>query len=315
MSARGLPASALLAELTEEVTAAEEAGFSLALVPEHHDGPPGSLPDPLTVTAWLLARTNRIVIGPGVLLLPLHHPLHVAEQSSLLQQASGDRLVLAVGCGYQAHDFDRFGVDRADRVRLLEQGVDDIRTAWASGLVSLEQGHRPPIWLGTWSDAGVRRAAQLADGWLVDPIRSLAELEPMVRSYHDATTAAVRDPRIILIREAWVAETNEQARRTFSPVIEPIYRYYLRRGAFPSAVPTPDQLTLEGGLADRVLCGAPETVTDQLVEAAKVSGARTCVLALRHPSGPPHDDVLRAIRLLGQQVLPAVRARLTEVAA
>ena len=62
MVVHGLTASELLAELTEEVCAAEEAGLDLVLVPEHHTGPPGSLTAPLTVATWLLARTSTIRI-------------------------------------------------------------------------------------------------------------------------------------------------------------------------------------------------------------------------------------------------------------
>ena len=81
LATRGDDATSFTRELIAEVVAADEAGFDFCLVPEHHGGPRASIVAPLTLCAALAAVTSRIRIGPGILILPAHHPLHVAGRS------------------------------------------------------------------------------------------------------------------------------------------------------------------------------------------------------------------------------------------
>jgi alkanesulfonate monooxygenase SsuD/methylene tetrahydromethanopterin reductase-like flavin-dependent oxidoreductase (luciferase family) len=317
MAGRGLRASELLVELTEEVVAAEAAGLDLVLVPEHHTGPPGSLTAPLTVTAWLLARTSTIRIGTGVLLLPLHPTVRVAEEASLLQQASGGRLLLGVGAGYQSADFDLFGVDRRNRTSLLEEALADLRAMWAGQPVggsvvrpSLDGASPPPLWLGAWSPAGVRRAAKLADGWIGDPVRTSDELAAMAAMYRSARHAG-GSGRVVVLREGFVDTSTEAARLTYGPAVSAVYRFYLRNGAFPARSGVSERdLSFEGALRERVVVGSSLEVAEQLAGIVQRTGADAVVLALRHPGGPSHDQVLAAIRRLGTEVRPLLQERL-----
>jgi alkanesulfonate monooxygenase SsuD/methylene tetrahydromethanopterin reductase-like flavin-dependent oxidoreductase (luciferase family) len=304
MVGRGLDARELLAELTEEVQAAEAAGLDVVLVPEHHAGPPGMLKSPLTVVTWLLARTSRIRIGTGVLLLPLHSTIAVAEAAALLQLASGGRFILGVGAGYQPADFDLFGIDRSRRVALLEEGMHRLRR-------SLAGDAPPPVWLGAWSAAGVWRAASIADGWIADPVRSAGEVVATTSTYRQALADSGRAGEVILMREGWVDTTGTQARATYGPAVETIYRYYLRNGAFPAdSGLTEAELTLDGALADRVVIGSSAEVAAQMADLIVATGASTVVLALRHPHGPAHKNVLTAIGRLGTEVRPHLQSLL-----
>jgi alkanesulfonate monooxygenase SsuD/methylene tetrahydromethanopterin reductase-like flavin-dependent oxidoreductase (luciferase family) len=84
----------------------------------------------VTVSAWLLASTRRLRVGSGVLVAPLHHPVRLAEQAALLQQASGGRLLLGVGAGYQPADFELFGEDLSNRKRATEAFLRRLSAAW-----------------------------------------------------------------------------------------------------------------------------------------------------------------------------------------
>lgn len=312
MVVHGLTASQLLAELTEEVSAAEEAGLDLVLVPEHHTGPPGSLTAPLTVAAWLLARTSRIQIGTGVLILPLHPTVRVAEEAALIQQASAGRLVLGVGAGYQAADFDMYGVDRRCRAQLLEQAMGDLRAMWSGRPVagapvrpSLDGADPPALWLGTWSDAGVRRAATHADGWIADPVRTVAEVAAMASAYREAALAAGHRGHVVILREGFVATSRAAAMATYGPAAAVVYRYYLRHGVLPPADGVTDSdSACRAALDDRLVAGSPEEVADQLLSLIEQADADTVVLALRHPTGPSHREVMEAIGRLGTEVAP-----------
>jgi alkanesulfonate monooxygenase SsuD/methylene tetrahydromethanopterin reductase-like flavin-dependent oxidoreductase (luciferase family) len=316
MAGRGMSAAQLLGELTAEVQAAEEAGLDLALMPEHHVGPPGSLTSPLTVAGWLLARTSRIRIGTGVLLLPLHPVVRVAEEVALLQQASNGRLILGVGAGYQEADFALFGVDRRRRTRLLEQALAELHASWNGEPVrdvavrpGLEGTQPPPVWLGAWSEPGVRRAARLANGWIADPVRTAGEVAGMARLYRD--TCGGGSGHVVVMREGWVGTETTTARAVYGPAVTPVYRYYLRSGAFPAGSGvTEADLTFDGALKERVVVGSPADVADGLASLVERTGADAIVLALRHPGGPPHAEVLEAIRLLGTEVRPRLAERL-----
>ena len=77
--------------------AADEAGFDLCLVPEHHIGPRASIVAPLTLSAALAAVTSRIRIGPGIVILAAHHPLHVAEQVTMAPMAATGAMKKVIG--------------------------------------------------------------------------------------------------------------------------------------------------------------------------------------------------------------------------
>jgi alkanesulfonate monooxygenase SsuD/methylene tetrahydromethanopterin reductase-like flavin-dependent oxidoreductase (luciferase family) len=318
MASRGMSARQFFSELVDEVAAAETAGFDVCLVPEHHGGPPAALSDPMMTVAWLLARTGRIKVGTGVLILPLHSVARLAEQTCLLQHASGGRLVLGVGAGYQPADFATFHVGMSERGRAMSDGIANLRSAWSTGLIDGHPirptlGDQPPpaLLVGAWTREGIRRAALRADGWIADPIRSTAEIAAAAQAYRSLAGAAGRQSHVMVMREAWIADSDELATGTFGPIVEPIFHYYLRNGAFPAdSGLTAADLTLAGALADRVLCGSPQTLIDHITEIVHRVSADTVVLGIRHPHGPAHSQVLAAIERFGGEVLPAVRSRL-----
>jgi alkanesulfonate monooxygenase SsuD/methylene tetrahydromethanopterin reductase-like flavin-dependent oxidoreductase (luciferase family) len=319
MVSTGAGAGQFMAELVDEVNTAERHGFDLALVPEHHGGPGAALSDPMSTVAWLLAKTKEIKVGTGVLVLPLHSIPRLAEQAALLQHASGGRLVIGVGAGYQPSDFEPFGIRLDTRGRLMSEGIAGLKQAWSTGFWNghpirpqLGEDLSPPLFVGSWAPAGIRRAARESDGWIADPIRSLDETALAAKTYLSMARDGDRPHHIAVMREAWVADTDQEAAAVFGPVIEPIFRYYLRNGAFPAGHGlTADELTIDRALADRVICGAPATVTDKVSSLVAMTHADTVVFGLRHPRGPAHAEVLLAIERLGREVLPAVRSRLT----
>jgi alkanesulfonate monooxygenase SsuD/methylene tetrahydromethanopterin reductase-like flavin-dependent oxidoreductase (luciferase family) len=276
LAGRGDDAAGFVAELVREVQAADEAGFELCLVPEHHGGPAASIVSPLTLCAALAAVTSSIRMGPGVIVLGVHDPLHVAEQVTMVDQLSGGRAVLGVGMGYQSSDFEPFGLDVADRRELFETRLERLSALLGS--------RRPPIWIGAWSAPGVRRAARVADGWIADPIRTVSEVAEMAALYRSFGGSG----SVVVMREAWVGEPAE-----FEPVIDPVFRYYRRNGA--AEIPA----DFGAYAADRFVMGAASECAAQVEEIAARTGADVVVLTLRQPGGPPHERVLESIRELG----------------
>jgi alkanesulfonate monooxygenase SsuD/methylene tetrahydromethanopterin reductase-like flavin-dependent oxidoreductase (luciferase family) len=312
ITSRGIGVAQLMEELVEEVRRAEEVDLDVVLVPEHHNGPPAMLSDPLSVVGWLLAKSERIRIGTGVLLLPLHNTLSIAERAATLQLASGGRLVLGLGAGYQATDFARFGVDQSARPRAIGESLAELVRLWTDR----DEGSRPAldeaprIWLGAWSDAGTKRAARSADAWIADPVRSGDDVARMAGAYRRHTQDAGNTPHVVLMREAWLAATDREAEQTYYPVIEKVFRYYHRNGVFPKSESAGlNDARLAAIIADRALVGSPVTVTSKCANLMDLCGVDTFIFALRHPGGPSHASVLNAITLLGTEVAPRLRDR------
>lgn len=156
-----------------------------------------AMPDPLVLAGIAAAATRRCHIGTGVLQLPLHEPLVVAKAASTLQEVSGGRFVLGVGSGSHRREYERVGVDFTRRGRILDAGIDQIRSAWADPDDDDWYRQRPtpapiPIWVGGHSEAALGRAAAAADGWM--PIFLTADRYGATRQQLEALVAAAGRP-------------------------------------------------------------------------------------------------------------------------
>ena len=175
--------------------------------------------------------TARILLGAGVVLLPLRHPSLIAKQAASLDYLSGGRLLLGLGVGGEgARDFEAAGVPIAERGERADEGLVALRallterTASFRGRfysfsgVSIEPAPvregGPPLLVGGRSDSAIRRAGRLGDGWLpymVSPRRFAAGLEAVA----DQARAAGRDPATLqhaLVLFAHVDDDGERAR-------------------------------------------------------------------------------------------------------
>ena len=174
----------------EIAAAAEELGFDavwagdhLALPRQPSVGYPyaGGAPmdaetsvlDPFTVLAAVAARTERLHLGFGVLVLPLRHPLLVAKTAATLDALSAGRVILGVGAGWLPEELDAVGASFEARGELTDAALVDLRGLLADG--ATEDGsltvlprsvQQPvPILVGGGSSRALRRATALADGW------------------------------------------------------------------------------------------------------------------------------------------------------
>jgi alkanesulfonate monooxygenase SsuD/methylene tetrahydromethanopterin reductase-like flavin-dependent oxidoreductase (luciferase family) len=153
----------------------------------------------LTTLAIAAAATWRPTLGACVLQLPLRQPSAVAKQATALQQLSGGRFVLGVGVGSHPIEYARAGVDYHRRGRLMDEGINAMQRAWASGNepdTSYPQqptSTRVPLWIGGSSPAARRRAAAVGDGW-VPLFLTPDDYAPALLTLRRETEAAGRDP-------------------------------------------------------------------------------------------------------------------------
>ncbi|MGE4652861.1 MAG: LLM class flavin-dependent oxidoreductase [Myxococcota bacterium] len=170
----GAPARDLYAAALDQVAWADEQGFSIVGLGEHHASPDGYNPSPIPLACAMAARTRRLRVRLSVLLAPLYDPVKLAEDLAVAQLASAGRLLVGLGAGYRPAEFEMFGKRLEDRWAFMEEICNFLRQAW-TGEPFEWQGRRvhvtprpepvPPILLGGSSAASARRAARIADGW------------------------------------------------------------------------------------------------------------------------------------------------------
>jgi probable F420-dependent oxidoreductase len=164
--------------------AAEELGFDSVWVTEHivvgpdAVDPYGRVYDPLVTLGWVAGWTQHVALGTSILLVPLHHPIHLANEAATLQELSGGRLRLGVGMGWHEAEFRIMGVPFRGRGRRGNEAIRLMRALWR-GESSFHGEHwsfdeanfaplprpEPEIWVGGSSAPALRRALELGDVW------------------------------------------------------------------------------------------------------------------------------------------------------
>ncbi|MBT3703601.1 MAG: LLM class flavin-dependent oxidoreductase [Alphaproteobacteria bacterium] len=117
-------------EIYQQALYAEEIGLNSAWIGEHHFNLLGVNACPNMMLAQLAGATKRIRLGPGVVLLPVHHPLHVAEEWATLDLLSGGRVDFSAGRGYDAKEYAPFGAPYEKSAELFAEGLDILWKAW-----------------------------------------------------------------------------------------------------------------------------------------------------------------------------------------
>ncbi|MDQ4030144.1 MAG: TIGR03619 family F420-dependent LLM class oxidoreductase [Actinomycetota bacterium] len=192
--------------IRRSVEAAEELGFDSVWTTEHiivgaeAADPYGRVYDPLVTLGWIAGWSERIRLGTSIVLLPLHHPMHLAKQVATLQELSGGRFTLGVGMGWHRDEFEFMGVEFAGRGRRGDEAIRVMRALWGGkrefdgahwsfrGAMSGPQpSPGPEIWVGGSSEPAIRRARELGDVWHPsrrsdpDHVRRVKERHPELR--------------------------------------------------------------------------------------------------------------------------------------
>lgn len=164
----------------EQIAWIDAQGFPVTVnFSEHHGAEDGYLPSPLTLAAAAAAITRQVRLLVNVV-LPLWDPLHVAEETAVLDHISKGRAQLLLMGGFVPEELQTFGVDPRERGRMMEDGVRVLRQAWTGEPFEyrgrrcrllprpLQRPH-PPLFMGAASPAAARRAARIADGFIAVP--------------------------------------------------------------------------------------------------------------------------------------------------
>ncbi|MBE2999548.1 TIGR03619 family F420-dependent LLM class oxidoreductase [Nocardiopsis sp. HNM0947] len=166
----------------------EELGYDLLLVSDHlalapdaASRSPAPFYESFTSLAWLAARTERVELGTGVVIMPHRHPLDLARTAATLDQLSDGRLVLGVGVGWARQGYEALGVPFERRGRITDEYLRAVRRVWEQERATFSGEYAvfrdvhtgpaparwpgPPVWVGGNSRAALRRAVRHGDAW------------------------------------------------------------------------------------------------------------------------------------------------------
>ena len=315
-----------LDEHLEQTALARELGFDAVFYFEHFLTPEYQMLHQTSFLARIAAETGHMQVGTGIMLLALHNPVEAADMIATLDVITNGKAIFGAGLGYRDIEFEAFGVEKSNASAVFEERLDVIKRLWTEPEVDHEgdgfrlsaakstlrpvQRPHPPVWIGANSTAAVRRAARYGDAWFINPHAKLSILEKQISVYQRALEEAGKGPpdTLPLAREVFIGETNAQAMELARPYLEKKYSTYVAWKQ-DKAMPREDALALpfEELTRDRFLIGDPDTVANELRRYERSLGVNFVVLRFQW-AGMDHGRVVEAIRLMGTEVMPRLKA-------
>jgi len=304
----------------EQAAFADQLGFDHVWFTEHHFLEDGYLPAFQPVAGAIAARTKNIRISTDIALLPLYHPLRLAEEMAVLDHLSHGRMELGIGMGYVPEEFKAFGVPLKNRVSMTEEGIEILRLAWGAEPFSFHgkryqiddvnvfpkpvQPGGPPLWIAAMSTPGAQRAARFETNLLPQGKRDVV-LDP----YRAAVLHAGADPadsRVGIIRSFYVSDDRERD----WPLIRQAERFRMSvYDTFMDATPDDYGWREPGGIPQGSFMGTAEECVEEIVSFVREFGI-TDVASSGLPPGVDPELMATNLNRLATEVLPRVRSEL-----
>jgi alkanesulfonate monooxygenase SsuD/methylene tetrahydromethanopterin reductase-like flavin-dependent oxidoreductase (luciferase family) len=294
-----------LREDLEAAKRAEELGYDCVAKGSHYSSYPFQYIQQIPYLTQVAMVAPKLRLIPGVVLLPLHSPLHVAEELASLDVMCGGKLVFGAGIGYREVEFRAFGTTLKQAGQRFEECLTAVKRLWTEDFVTMKASYfeldhanctvlplqkpMPPVWIGANIDVGIRRTARMADAWFVNPHNKLATLSRQMDVYKRELDVCGKPfpAEFPMAREVFVARSREDAIRL---------------------MPASDHMDLDFDdlVDDRFLIGSAAEVTEQMIDLRRRFGVTTLILGV-HWVGMPQSLALEQMQLLAEEVFPAVR--------
>lgn len=310
-----------LTNTLERIKLADELGLGFYGLGEHHLDQ-YAISSPGTVLAAAASITNRITLSSAVTVLSTEDPVRVYQQFTTLDQLSHGRAELLAGRGSFTESFPLFGNDLGDYDELFEEKLALLLHIDREDPLTWSGKFRPPldnarilprpygdhlrISIGT----GGNPESSIRAGLLGLPVVYAViggrpeRFAPLVDLYRRAGEAGdQRDPHVTMSAIGFIAEKSQDAKETFYPYWLETMKYGAKARGW--AVPTRGEYDSYTQNAQALFVGSPREIADRLITVGKLTGADRYALQMDW-SGVPHKDVMRAIELLGTEVLPMV---------
>jgi alkanesulfonate monooxygenase SsuD/methylene tetrahydromethanopterin reductase-like flavin-dependent oxidoreductase (luciferase family) len=335
-------------ELWRELALCDETGFDYAFCVEHHFRPDESwMSSPSLYAVGAGARTKRLRIGPMGYIVPLYHPLRLAEEIAIVDQMLGGRLELGLVPGINADYFRPFGLDYAGRKSPTLEFVGYLRAAFgeqqpfafhgeafhtdsAALAVPPAQRPHPPLWMMSRDPQTLEFCAKnaISPGYFL--VYPRADAAPRYRVFLENWRRAgwPQRPNIAYSTVCYVDESDAKARdvaafrasrayegflappkggESFEERVAALAKMFVGRGEPGAAEIMANVFNADYLLAhDLVFIGSPSTVAAK-IRAAAAAGMFNTFMGEFNFADLPEADLMRSIRLFGEQVIPALR--------
>lgn len=313
----------LYAQVAEQAELADALGYDTFFVAEHHFHQYGAVPNPAVMLAALAQRTKRLRLGSAISILTFHHPLTVAESYAMVDVLSGGRLVLGVGSGYLKHEFAGYAVDPAEKRERFDEALAVVRAALAGETVTA-QGRfsavdgvrinvppvqkRVPIYVAILRREAALHVGRQGHDIMCVPYASVEGLEDvgaMIGEYARGREAGGHGPGdSTFALHTHVADSDADCRHEAADAFD-LYvatRLYARRAVYDDVLRS--RLCLFGGV---------DSVVERMVALHRM-GVRH-VMTLQNFGLMAPELVKRSMRLMAEEVMPRVRARIAAASA
>ena len=312
--------------------AAETLGFRNIWLAEHHFSTYGYLSRPAQLATFIAAKTTRLRVGTAVIVVPLHHPLVIAEEIATLDLLAEGRVDIGLGRGYQHYEFERLGLELDSARARWEESVDIILKAFEGKPFTYDgklfkipettifpqpfQKPHPPIWVTAQSpesiEATVRRGFNVLTGGFGVPIERMAEFrrlfDKLVAEAKPARTPEVGVQRAVYVTDS-VADARaaaEEARWNMRVTLSLRNHYERVEEGRAIAVPAPKEPEVDDLLDRFLVIGTPDTVIRQITRIKELVGISHFNCSFWF-GDIEHPRILKSMELFAREVMPAFR--------
>lgn len=327
-------------ESFEQVDAAEAAGLDVMWLAELHNSPDRSvLAAPLTIASAIAARTRRMKIGIAVQVLPLCHPLRIAEEAATVDHISGGRLIFGIGRSGFPRTYQAYGISYAESRERFAEVTEILRRAWTQETFSFHgqfyhfknitmvpkplQAPYPELRMAVNSpDTFEQTGTAGMPIFVATRLGDLNELVPNLAIYQQAWAAAGHPGkgRVYLRVPVYLAETEAAAREEPRESIMYFYRYLgarIEASAVQEGARSLEMRAERGqrlmsidydeALRSKIVVGTPSMVVDRLADLRETLGLSGILAELNCGMRIQPQQVLTSLRLLCEQVMPHFR--------
>ncbi len=234
--------------MVERARAARQADLDSLFVGDHHVTPTPYFQNS-PILGRMLAEWGEKPFG-ALYLLPLWHPVLLAEQVATLASLAPGRFILQCALGGDRRQSDGMGVKLAQRVAMFELSLAALRALWRGEEVTLERfwpvsrariAPLPPepveVWIGSQATPAINRTARLAEGWLASPALTRTQAAEALNVFRQACAEHGREPQAVAIRrDVFVGASSAQARRVVAPYVQKGYRGFAEEALLVGSV-------------------------------------------------------------------------------
>jgi alkanesulfonate monooxygenase SsuD/methylene tetrahydromethanopterin reductase-like flavin-dependent oxidoreductase (luciferase family) len=328
------------AESFEQVDAAERTGLDVMWLAELHTAPERSvLAAPLNIASAIATRTKRMKIGIAVQVLPLCHPLRIAEEAATVDHISHGRLIFGIGRSGFPRTYQAYGISYAESRERFAEVTEILKRAWTQETFSFHgkfynfdnipcvpkpyQSPYPELRVAVNSPDTFQQTGELGMPiFVATRLGDLNELVPNLRVYREAWAAAGHpgQGRVYLRVPVYVAATERQARDEPMESVMFFYKYLGERieaSAVQEGARAIENRAERGArlqsidydevLRSKIIVGTPAMVADRLAGLREELGLSGILAEFNCGMRIPHEQVLSSLRLMCADVMPKFR--------